>query len=140
MNEHILFPTAAIFAILRFVLPSQIALELAQRIPTLVPMISDDDGIDAVRSWHVAVCGVGGVSRFVKRHQTTHLDFDHSVLRTRWCLNRATSLCRPRSSSLGWFFEPCSQFIPARFVARFDPHDVTCARYVDIFAVRPKAL
>jgi hypothetical protein len=24
-----------------------------------------------------------------------------------------------------WFVERCGQFIPARFVARFDPHDVT---------------
>ena len=39
----------------------------------------------------------------------------------------------------GWFVERGGQFIPAGLIARFDPHDVTCARYVDIFAVRPKA-
>ena len=39
----------------------------------------------------------------------------------------------------GWFVELGGQFIPAGLIARFDPHDVTCARYVDIFAVRPKA-
>ena len=39
----------------------------------------------------------------------------------------------------GRFVELGGQFIPARFVARVDPHDVTCTRYVDIFAVRPQA-
>jgi hypothetical protein len=39
----------------------------------------------------------------------------------------------------GWFVELGGQFIPAGLIARFDPHDVTCARYVDILAVRLKA-
>jgi hypothetical protein len=39
----------------------------------------------------------------------------------------------------GWLVEHGGQFMPAGLIARFDPHDVTCARYVDIFAVRPQA-
>ena len=39
----------------------------------------------------------------------------------------------------GWFVERGGQFIPARFAARFGPHDVTFAGYMNIFAARPNA-
>ena len=38
-----------------------------------------------------------------------------------------------------WFVERGGQFIPAGLIARLDPHDVTCARYVDIRAAQPDA-
>jgi hypothetical protein len=38
----------------------------------------------------------------------------------------------------GWFVELGGQFIPAGLIAKFDSHDVPCARYVDIFAVGPR--
>ena len=39
----------------------------------------------------------------------------------------------------GWFVERGGQFIPAGFIARFDPHNVTFAGYVDIRAAQPDA-